>query len=102
VKGLNVQVSGEKRAKSRMADSSVLASAGKAPNFRLDLRPPDSVGLSLELLPPLLERDDSGIGRERGKYVVRHVHRRARITHKAYVGEHAEDAVCEGPLEDGR
>jgi hypothetical protein len=41
---------------------------GKAPNFRLDLRPLDPVGPSLQLLSPLLEGDDSGI---RGKRIVK-------------------------------
>ena len=52
---------------------------GKAPNFRLDLRPLDPVSSSLQLLSPLLELDDSGIRGERCKNVVRHVHWRARI-----------------------
>jgi hypothetical protein len=75
---------------------------GKAPNFRLDLRPLDPVSSSLQLLSPLLELDDSGIRGERCKNVVRHVHWRARITHEAHVSEHAEDPVCGGPFEDGR
>lgn len=74
----------------------------KVLNFRLELRPPDPVSPSLELLPPLLERDDNGIGGKCYKNVIRHVHRHARITHEAHMGEHTEDTICGGPLEDDR
>jgi hypothetical protein len=46
---------------------------GKAPNFRLGLRPPDLIGPSFKLLPPLLELDDSGIRGEYYKNIVGHV-----------------------------
>jgi len=75
---------------------------GKTSNFRLDLRPLDPVSSRFQLLPPLLEVDDGGIGGKRCKNVVRHVNWRARITHEAHVSKHAEDAICRRPLENSR
>jgi hypothetical protein len=74
----------------------------KALNFCLDLRLPDPISPSLQLLSPLLEGNDFRVRGKRYKNVIKYVHWHARIPYKAHVSEHVKDAIYGRPFKDGK